>query len=185
MIPLGDVIPVRTRPYATCAAILATIAGGGPILQLGANVVLLGIFGRTVEDRLGHGRFTSFAVLCGGIAAFAQTMAAPDAVLVAAMHGMVASVLGGYFVQFPHSKVLLLVPAGLSAGIVELPAFLFLGIWYMLQVVGGLGSMGGPVAGLIPSWAHLAGFAAGAALVRVFRCAARDRVEWWSGAQER
>ena len=185
MIPLGDVIPVRTRPYATCAAVLATIAGGGPILQLVANVVSLGIFGRTVEDRLGHGRFTVFAMLCGAIAALAQTVAVRDAVLVAAMHGIAASVIGAYFALFPQSKVLLLVPTGLSAGIVELPAVVFLGIWYMLQVVGGLGSMPGAVPGLLPSWAHLTGLAAGAALVRVFRCAARDRVEWWSGAQER
>ena len=64
MIPLGDVIPVRTRPYVSLACMIGILIAGGPVLQVVSNIVALWIFGWTVEDRLGHGRFAAFCALC-------------------------------------------------------------------------------------------------------------------------
>ena len=190
MIPLGDVIPVRVRPYVTFAAIAAVIGAGGPLLQMLSNIMALALFGRTVEDRMGHGRFAVFALLCGSLAAGAQTLAAGQALPVGLVaSGAVAGVVGAYFALYPASKVLVLVPVGVSLRIVELDAVVFLAVWYLLQAVGTLGSIvgsaGSPAPGFIPSWAHVAGIAAGAAGVRVFRRPERLRVEWWNHRQGR
>ena len=185
MIPLGDVIPVRTRPYLTVASMAAIPIAGGPLLQIASNMLSLWIFGRTVEDRMGHGRFAVFCGVCGGIAAFVQSMAYPASPLANAVAtGAVAGVIGGYFVLYPHSKVVMVVPMGISLRVVEAPAFAFLALWFLMQVASGVGSISGlrasPVPGLIPSWAHVVGFATGAGAVLVFRRPDRLRVEWWN-----
>jgi membrane associated rhomboid family serine protease len=185
MIPLGDVIPVRTRPVVTIAAMAVALAAGGPALRIGANLLSLGVFGRTVEDRLGHVRFAAFLALCAAVAWSAQVFADGRAALAApAVDAVVAALLGGYFFLYPYSKTLLLVPFGFSLRIVELPAVVFLALWYMAHVFTSFGAVtaltSSPVPGLIPSWAHLVGAACGAAGVKLFGRAERLRVEWWN-----
>jgi membrane associated rhomboid family serine protease len=184
MIPLGDVIPVRTRPMVTCAAIAITLVAGGPVLRIAANLLSLAVFGRTVEDRLGHARYAAFLTLAGAVACVAEAAAGQTMMAGPAVNGPVCALVAAYFVLFPSSKGLLLVPTGLSLRIVELPAVMFLALWYMLQVLTSLGSIAelasSPVPGLVPSWAHVAGGAYGAASVRLFRRAERLRVEWWN-----
>lgn len=190
MIPLGDVIPVRIRPYVTLAAIAAIVAAGGPLPQMLSNVMALGLFGPTVEDRMGHGRFGVFVAVCGALAAGAQALAVRQALpmgLVAS--GAVAGVVGAYFALYPASKVLVLVPVGMSLRIFELGAIVFLAVWYLLQAIGTFGSFVGfaasPAPGFVPSWAHVAGIAAGAGGVHVFRRPERLRVEWWNDLRGR
>jgi membrane associated rhomboid family serine protease len=185
MIPLGDVIPVRTRPYVSFASMAGITIAGGPIIQVVSNIVALWIFGRTVEDRLGHGRFAAFCALCGGIAALAQSMTAATLPLAAtAWNGAVAGVIGAYVVLYPQSKVAMLVPAGISLRVVELPATVMLALWFLTQTIAGLGSVAAmrasPVPGLVPSWAHVVGLAMGAGGVLIFRRPERQRVEWWN-----
>jgi membrane associated rhomboid family serine protease len=187
MIPLGDVIPVRVRPFVTFAALAASAAAGGPVLHVVASVMALALFGRTVEDRMGHGRFALFVVLCGALAAVAQAMATGEPVARGLIvSGAVGGVVGAYFALYPSSKVLVLVPVGLSPRIFELGAIVFGAVWYMLQVISWLptdvGSRPTPAPGLVPSWAHLAGIATGAATVWIFRRPERLRVEWWNDA---
>lgn len=188
MLPLGDVIPTRVRPYVTVAAIAATAAAGGSLLHIISSGAALAIFGRTVEDRMGHGRFAAFVLLCGALAAGAQTLAgALPATPGLAAGGAVGGVIGAYFALYPQSKVLVLVPVGLAPRIFELGAVVFLALWYVVQVIGTLGTAAGyaasPVPGLVPSWAHVAGIVAGAAGVRLFRRPERLRVEWWNDRQ--
>lgn len=190
MIPLGDVIPVRTRPVVTCVVMAITLVAGGPVLRIVANLLSLAVFGRTVEDRLGHVRYVAFLTVAGAVAWGAQMAAAGQTTLAApAVNGLVCALIAAYFVLYPYSKALLLVPAGLSLRIVELPAVIFLALWYMLQVFTSLGSIAelasSPVPGLVPSWAHVAGAAYGAASVRLFRRAERLRVEWWNEIPQR
>jgi membrane associated rhomboid family serine protease len=190
MIPLGDVIPVRTRPVVTFVAMALALAAGGPVLRIAANLLSLGIFGRTVEDRMGHIRFGAFLALCAAVACGAQTIADRQTLLAApAINGMVAGLIGAYFVLYPYSKALVLVPFGLSPRIVELPAFVFVAVWYTLHVFTSLGSIAelrsSPVPGVVPSWAHVAGAACGAAGVRLFRRVERLRVDWWNEHQQR
>jgi membrane associated rhomboid family serine protease len=185
MIPVGDVIPTRTRPFATLASLAAALLAGGPIVQMVANAAALWVFGRTIEDRLGHGRFVAFAAVGALVSAVTRTATSPLLPLTPTMvSGAVAAIVAAYLVLYPRSKVLVLVPVGLPPQIVEAPAFVFLAIWFLLQVIGGLGTPAGfaatPIPGLVPSWGHLASLAAGAAAIFLFRRPERQRVEWWN-----
>jgi membrane associated rhomboid family serine protease len=89
--------------------------------------------------------------------------------------------MGGYFVMYPHSRIVTLIPIFFFIQLVEVPAVIFLGLWFLMQFLSGVGSSG-PDAGLsggIAFWAHVAGFVAGVVTVNLFRRSERQRVEWW------
>ena len=156
----------------------------GGLLHVAGNMLYLWIFGDNVEDRMGHGRFLVFYLLCGVAAALAQTMTAPDSLVpMLGASGATAGVMGAYFVLYPKSRIVSLVPLFFFFQIIEVPAILFLGIWFLMQFVNGLGSIvtvaGGQSAGGVAFWAHVAGFVAGISGVMVFRRPERQRVEWW------
>jgi membrane associated rhomboid family serine protease len=98
--------------------------------------------------------------------------------------GAIAGVMGAYFVLYPHSRIVTLIPIFFFFQIIEVPALVFLGIWFLLQFISGIGSIaaatGGEPAGGIAFWAHVAGFVAGVAGVLVFKRPERQRVEWWN-----
>ncbi len=146
-------------------------------------MLYLWIFGDNVEDRMGHGRFLVFYLLCGVAAALAQTITAPDSLVpMVGASGAIAGVMGAYFVLYPKSRIVTLVPLFFFFQIIEVPAILFLGIWFLMQFVSGLGSIVTVAArstGGIAFWAHVAGFVAGISGVVVFRRPERQRVEWW------
>ncbi len=157
----------------------------GGVLHFGGNMLFLCIFGDNVEDRMGHGRFVAFYLLCGAAAALAQTAMSPDSVVpMVGASGAVAGVMGAYFVLYPHSRIVTLVPLFVFFHVMEVPALVFLGLWFVLQFVSGVGSIaaatGGEPAGGIAFWAHVAGFVAGVSGVLVFRRPERQRVEWWN-----
>jgi membrane associated rhomboid family serine protease len=151
------------------------------------NMWYLWIFGDNVEDRMGHGRFVAFYLLCGIAAALGQTFIDPESRLpTIGASGAIAGIMGAYFVLYPHSRIVTLVPIFFFIHIMEVPAILFLGVWFLLQFVSGVGSIaaatGGEPAGGIAFWAHVAGFIAGLGGVLVFRRPERQRVEWWNDA---
>ena len=163
-------------------AVLTSMFVHGGLMHVAGNMLYLWIFGDNVEDRMGHGRFLAFYLLCGAAAALAQTTAAPDSpVPMVGASGAIAGVMGAYFVLYPKSRVLTLIPFPIT--VVEIPAVYLLGLWFVMQFVNGLASMtppeGGALAGGVAFWAHAAGFGAGALLVLVFRRPERQRVEWW------
>lgn len=152
-------------------------AGIGHLLS---NMLFLWIFGDNVEDRMGHLRYVLFYLLCGLAAAVLQVaVEAGSRVPMVGASGAIAGVLGAYLVLFPQSRVLTL----MFVVLVEVPAVLLLGLWFATQLLSGLGTlamlrpedMGG-----VAFWAHAGGFAAGAALVLLFRRPERMRVEWWN-----
>jgi len=155
----------------------------GGFLHVAGNMLYLWIFGDNVEDRMGHGRFLVFYLLCGVAAALAQTITAPDSLVpMVGASGAIAGVMGAYFVLYPKSRIVTLVPLFFFFQIIEVPAILFLGIWFLMQFVSGLGSIVTVAArstGGIAFWAHVAGFVAGISGVVVFRRPERQRVEWW------
>jgi membrane associated rhomboid family serine protease len=156
----------------------------GGLLHLVGNMLYLWIFGDNVEDRMGHGRFLLFYLLCGVTAALAQTfVSAGSLVPMVGASGAIAGVMGAYFVLYPKSRVLTLFPFPLS--VIEIPAVYLLGLWFVMQFVNGLGSLApaaeGRLAGGVAFWAHIAGFVAGVLLIFVFRRPERARVEWWGG----
>lgn len=145
------------------------------------NLLFLWIFGDNVEDRLGHGRFLVFYLLCGAVAAMLQVAFNPaSAIPMVGASGAIAGVLGAYLVMFPHSRILTLVPIFVFVQIIEVPALLFLGLWFLLQLMSGVGSLGQSAdMGGIAFWAHAGGFAAGLVAVWFFKRPERQRVEWW------
>jgi len=160
----------------------------GGFLHFGGNMLYLWIFGDNVEDRMGHGRFLAFYLLCGVAAALAQTVSAPDSTLpMVGASGAIAGVMGAYFVLYPHSRIVTLLPIFFFIQIVEIPAVFFLGFWFILQLLSGVGSIAaataGEPAGGIAFWAHAAGFVAGLTGVLLFRRPERQRVEWWNDQQ--
>src|SRR5688572_17496514 len=157
----------------------------GGLLHFGGNMLYLWIFGDNVEDRMGHGRFLTFYLLCGVAAALAQTIVSPDSVVpMVGASGAIAGVMGAYFVLYPQSRIVTLVPLLFFFPIIEVPAIFFLGFWFLMQLLSSVGSIAsataGEPAGGIAFWAHVAGFVAGVSGVVVFRRPERQRVEWWN-----
>ena len=154
----------------------------GGWLHIAGNMLYLWIFGDNVEDRLGHGRFLVFYLLSGTVAALAQVLTSPGSTVpTIGASGAIAGVMGAYFVLFPHSRVLTLVPLLVFWEIIEIPAIFFLGIWFLMQLFSGVGSLAVSSAssGGIAFWAHIAGFVAGLVGVFIFRPRQRPR-EWWA-----
>ena len=155
----------------------------GGFLHVAGNMLYLWIFGDNVEDRMGHGRFLVFYLLCGVAAALAQTITAPDSVIpMVGASGAIAGVMGAYFVLYPKSRIVTLIPIFFFFQVIEVPAILFLGIWFLMQFLSGLGSIVSVASGSsggVAFWAHVAGFVAGISGVVVFRRPERQRVEWW------
>jgi membrane associated rhomboid family serine protease len=156
----------------------------GGLLHFGGNMLYLWIFGDNVEDRMGHGRFVAFYLLCGAAAALTQTVTDPGSVIpMVGASGAIAGVMGAYFVLYPHSRILTLVPIFFFIQLIEVPAIFFLGLWFVMQFLSGLGSnatTAGEPGGGIAFWAHIAGFATGIGTVALFKRPERQRVEWWS-----
>ena len=152
------------------------------IAHLAGNLLFLWIFGDNVEDRLGHGRFAVFYVVCGYVAAIAQTALVPDSLIpMVGASGAIAGVMGAYVVLYPQSRVLMLFP--FPPILFELPAVFFLGFWFVMQFLSGIGTLpifrGGTISGGVAFWAHVAGFACGLALVIPMRRRERMDVDWW------
>jgi hypothetical protein len=123
-----------------------------------------------VEDVLGHGKYLLFYLLCGVIAAIAQYAISPDSrVPVLGASGAIAGVMGAYLVKFPNSRILTLLPLFVFFTTVEMPAWLILVYWFVLQFFSGLGSIGysQASAGGVAFFAHVGGFIAGMVLVSV------------------
>ena len=142
----------------------------GGWLHLGGNMLYLWIFGDNVEDRLGHGRFLFFYLGCGLVAALTQVALSPDSTVpTVGASGAIAGVLGAYLISFPRSRVMTFIPLFIFPWIVEIPAVAYLIIWFAMQLLSGLVSLGQTEAAMggIAWWAHIGGFVAGLLTVGV------------------
>ena len=131
-------------------------------LHLLGNMLFLWIFGDNVEDRLGHIAYLGFYLLCGIAGNLAQyAFSATSNILVLGASGAIAGVMGAYIVMFPGAHIRVLI----SIIPVRVPAYVAIGIWIILQVVSGLGTIGGgAAAGGVAYLAHVGGFALGLVL---------------------
>jgi membrane associated rhomboid family serine protease len=140
------------------------------------NMLYLWIFGDNVEDRLGHVRFLLFYLGAGALAAVLQLLFSPlSTVPMLGASGAIAGVMGAYFVLYPQSRVLTAIFVLIFFDLVEIPAVFFLGIWFLMQLLSGVGSIGAGSAGQggTAFWAHVGGFVFGVGTGVVLR--ARDR----------
>ena len=144
------------------------------LIHLLSNMWMLWIFGDNVEDCMGHGRYLLFFLLCGVAAVFAQAVSNPQsAIPMVGASGAISGVLGAYFLTYPKARILTLVPIVILFYIVELPAYFFLGFWFVLQFIqGSLHALNAQsmISGGVAWWAHVGGFVAGVLLLYVFRC---------------
>jgi len=151
----------------------------GGWLHLGFNMWSLWIFADNVEDVMGPARFVAFYFCCGLAALTAHYVFNLHATQpVVGASGAIAGVMGAYFLLYPHAKVVTLIPIIIIPYIVELPAVVFLGLWFGVQLLSGLWSLGAHQGGGIAWWAHAGGFVAGMLLMPVFRRPGRCEFCW-------
>ncbi len=154
---VGSLIPIFTSMF---------LHGGW--LHLIANMWTLYIFGDNVEDTLGHVKFLILYLGSGAVACFAQLISGPSSPIpMVGASGAIAGVMGAYFSLFPAARVLTLVPVFFFV-IIEVPAYIFLGLWFLLQFVSGAFSILGTKAHVgVAFWAHVGGFLAGFLALRL------------------
>lgn len=136
----------------------------GSVMHLVSNMWFLWIFGDNIEAELRPRRFVLFYLICGTLASLVHVALNPTSEIpLVGASGAIAGVLGAYFLLFPFHRIVTLVPIGIFLTTVRLPAFLFLGVWFLMQLL--YSALGGSVAW----WAHIGGFVSGAVLVWFFR----------------
>ncbi len=167
--PAGEGIecgPIGERP-STLLTLLTSMFMHGGLLHLAGNMLFLWIFGNNVEDSMGRARFLLFYVLGGLAAILAQTVADADSpVPTVGASGAVAAVLGGYALLYPRARVVTLVVIIFFITLIELPAVLVLGVWFLLQVLNSSAEQVGQ--GGVAYFAHIGGFVFGLLLIKVF-----------------
>lgn len=142
----------------------------GNWLHIGSNMLFLWIFGNNIEDALGKARFIIFYFCCGIAAAAAQVISAPHSTIpMIGASGAVAGVMGAYLVLYPHTRVLTLLPIFFFFTFIEVPAYLIIGYWVILQFISAYWLDAGNTArGGIAYFAHIGGFLAGIILLFLF-----------------
>ena len=162
--------PPGERPVLTVFTAMFMHAGWGHIF---GNMLFLWIFGDNVEDRLGHVRYLVFYLACGIAAMALQTAFSVDSLIpTVGASGAIAGVLGAYLVLFPGAIVQVIVfPLFFFPFFV--PAIVLIGIWFLMQLLGGVAELGETAGAGIAWWAHVGGFVAGAILVIITGARAR------------
>lgn len=150
----------------------------GGVMHIIGNMWFLHIFGDNVEDRLGSFYYLAFYLLCGLVSGlFHLFLNYHSTVPTIGASGAVAGVMGAYFILYPHSKILTLIPIIFIPWFVEIPAVFFLGFWFVMQLLNA--TSGGAVAGGIAWWAHVGGFVAGIASLKLFNVL--PEAGFWAG----
>ncbi len=171
LIPFRFLHMVPRDPAELLTPLSAMFLHGGWAHLLG-NMLYLHIFGDNIEDRLGHGRYLLFYLACGVLSFLAQVAFQPHSMVPnVGASGAIAGLLGAYFLLFPRARVLTLLPLLFFFPLVEIPAFFFLGIWFLIQFLSGASTIGrtSALAGGVAWWAHIGGFLAGMLLLRLLQ----------------
>ncbi|HXG11297.1 MAG TPA: rhomboid family intramembrane serine protease [Gemmataceae bacterium] len=170
-------INLPPTPISVYLTLLTSMFLHGGILHLLGNMLFLWIFGDNVEDDLGHVRYVFFYLVCGVLASLAHvasTYAFQGNPYIPSLgaSGAISGVLGGYLLLHPHRRVMVI----LFRMLTEVPAYVAIGIWFLFQLLSGITELGGKVGG-VAYGAHIGGFIAGLALVKVFALG-RETTTW-------
>lgn len=152
----------------------------GGILHILGNMWFLWIFGGNVEDRMGPLAYPLFYMICGIGSGLSQTAFSWGSHIPSiGASGAISGVLGAYIVFFPRSRILTLIPLFIIWFTWRIPAVIFIGIWFAVQFLSGLGSLGAASMGGVAWWAHVGGFLLGMLLARTFwRSMPRQMPAW-------
>jgi membrane associated rhomboid family serine protease len=154
-----------TIPLPFWSTLLTSMFLHGGWLHLGGNMLYLWIFGDNLEKVMGAARFLAFYVACGLAASFAHIAFGPGSAIPAVgASGAISGVLGGYLLLFPRNRVRVLT----RGGIAHVPAIVVLGLWIVIQLINGVGSMAATTESAgVAYMAHIGGFVAGLVLVKL------------------
>ena len=142
----------------------------GGIYHIVGNMWFLYIFGDNVESLLGHIRFIYFYIFCGAGAAFLQFIVEPtSSIPMVGASGAISGVLGAYMIKFPKAKVHVIAVVIFFITTFVVPAQVVLGVWFLMQLSGGLGSLGIDTTGGIAWFAHIGGFICGVISIKFFQ----------------
>jgi membrane associated rhomboid family serine protease len=170
LVPRGvplEVSAFLADPRAYRGFLTSMFLHGGWLHVIG-NLWMLWIFGDNVEDRMGRLRFLAFYTLCGLLAGGVHVYFHPaSAVPTIGASGAVSGVMGAYFLLYPRARVVTLIPLLFYPVFAELPAFVFLGLWFLMQLLESSAALD-PAVGGVAFLAHVGGFLAGAGLFWVF-----------------
>jgi membrane associated rhomboid family serine protease len=161
--------PLEPTPISVYLTLLVSMFMHGSWAHLLGNMLFLWIFGDNVEDFLGHLRYVFYYTLCGILASLAHVATSYGLgrdleVPCLGASGAISGVLGGYLLLFPHRRVTVI----LFRFLTEVPAYVAIGIWFAFQLINGLGMLGDSSGGGVAYGAHIGGFIAGLALVKIF-----------------
>src|SRR3954468_11954582 len=166
-VPLGSGAVCVLGEERTWITPLTSMFLHGGWFHLIGNMWFLWVFGNNVEDSMGHFRYLAFYVLCGLAAAAAQTFMLPaSAIPMVGASGAISGVMGAYIVLYPRVRVHMLVILFIFITRIVVPAYVMLGYWFLLQLIGGSAAQG---EGGVAFWAHVGGFVAGAVLISIFK----------------
>jgi membrane associated rhomboid family serine protease len=161
---------LEKTPISVYITLITSMFMHGGIAHIFGNMLFLFIFGDNVEDRIGHLRYLLFYLTCGVIASLAHvftSVAFGENLLIPSLgaSGAISGVLGAYLILFPHKRVRVI----MIRFITEVPAIVAIGIWFLFQLVSGLGVFGsGSQEGGVAYAAHIGGFIAGLILIKIF-----------------
>lgn len=143
----------------------------GGVVHLAFNMLFLHVFGDNVEDVMGRGRFLAFYLVCGIGAAAGQVLVNTDSMVpMIGASGAISGVLAGYMILFPHARIVTLVPIFIFIHFMDVPAGIFIIVWFALQLLLGYLSLGliAEGGGGVAWFAHIGGFLVGLVAVRLF-----------------
>ena len=165
----GSGLPPELRVVPPAATLVTSMFLHGGFMHLIGNMLYLWIFGDNVEEALGHSRFMLFYLLTGVAAALTQGLVDPESTIpLVGASGAISGVLGAYIVMYPHARVLSIIPLGFFMQMFWIPAWVLLGLWFLLQFVSA--SLAGEQSGGgVAFWAHIGGFVAGVAFLFLLR----------------
>lgn len=168
--PRGPVLMCEGAPRGAWYTLLSSVFLHGGWFHLIGNMLFFWVFGNNVEDSMGPGRFVIFYLLCGVFAALAQILVQRGSpVPMVGASGAISGVMGAYLILYPRVRVHVLVFLGIFITTLTVPAYVMLVYWVFLQAVGSLPTLAGSAAGGgVAFLAHLGGFAAGLALIKLF-----------------
>jgi len=160
---------LAATPAVTWPTLITSMFLHGGWLHILSNLWILFIFGDNVEARMGSGRYLVFYLLSGIAAALLQAyLSLASTTPVIGASGAIAGVLGAYLILFPHSRIASLVPVFFIFTLVEVPAVVFLGFWFISQLFSGWLALLGTDMSAIAWWAHIGGFIFGILTVHLF-----------------
>jgi membrane associated rhomboid family serine protease len=155
------IIPVQliSQPDNEWITLFSSMFLHGGWFHILSNMWILYIFGDNVEDRMGKVRYLIFYLLCGVSAGLLQTYILPNSsIAVIGASGAIAGILGAYLILYPRSRIVSLVPILFIFTLIEIPAVIFLLLWFVSQIFSGLASLNGANGGGVAWWAHIGGF---------------------------